>query len=266
MNNSASFFQDSFFDVSRETKLTSQGQVDFPILYFDTSCVLAFFLCDLDKVKAQLVDVPLEPGIVVANKAIVGVALYEYRQTSIGAYNEVGVGIPVVHKGSSRAVLPLLDLFAPIEKRKTGFYVVDLPVTTQAANAAGREMWGLPKFVTDIPFQLNGRQFSCSVLDPDTRQDIMTIDGKMGLGIPSPAMHLKLYSFLQGDTLETAVNLRRGATLRAPGSIKIKLGDSHHPMAERLRALGLDGKSPIALTATNEFQSRLNLGEVRGAR
>jgi len=54
--------------------------------------------------------------------------------------------------------------------------------------------------------------------------------------------------------------VRSGATLRTAGSMKLTVGDSSHPMADRLRALGLDGAAPFVLNATTNFQSRLNLG------
>lgn len=257
------YMQESFFQVPMETGETSEGSVEFPVLYFDSSCVTAFFRCDIDRIKNQLAGLPLKAGLVMGKQAVVGISFYEYRETSIGPYNEVGVAIPVIHEGQSRPLLPLLDLYMSPEKRKIGFYVIDLPVTTAAANAAGREMWGLPKFVTRIPFELQGRQFSGAVLDPDTEEPIVTFEGKMGMGLPSPALHLKLYSFLENKTLETIVNVHRGAPLHSKGSMKLAVGASSHPMAERLRTLGLDGKSPVALIATQRFQSRLNLGIAR---
>ncbi len=252
--------KDKFFQVPITTQKTSEGDVDFPILYFDTSCVTAFFLCDMAKVKEQLADVPLEPGLIIRKKAVVAIAFYEYRDTSIGPYNEVGVALPVVRDREKVHRFPLLDLYSNPEKRTTGFYVIDLPVTTAAANAAGREMWGLPKFVTEIPFELSGRNFSSAVMDPETGKPIVTLEGKMGFGIPTPPMHLKLYSYVDSVELATSVNVRYGSTLRTAGSMKLSVGDSSHPMAQRLRALGLNGATPSALNSTNNFQSRLNLG------
>lgn len=252
--------KDKFFQIPITTKKTSVGDVDFPILYFDASCVTAFFLCDVAKVKEQLANVPLEPGFLIGKKAVVGIAFYEYRDTSIGPYNEVGVGLPVIRDREKVHRFPLLDLYSNPEKRSTGFYVIDLPVTTAAANAAGREVWGLPKFVTEIPFERSGRNFSSAVMDPETGKPIVTLKGKMGFGMLTPPMHLKLYSYLDSVELATLVNLRHGSTLRTAGSMKLSVGDSSHPMAERLRALGLNGATPSALTSTDNFQSRLNLG------
>lgn len=102
--------KDKFFQVPITTQKTSEGDVDFPILYFDTSCVTAFFLCDVAKVKEQLADVPLEPGLIIGKKAAVFIAFYEYRDTSIGPYNEVGVALPVVRDKEKIHHFPLLDL------------------------------------------------------------------------------------------------------------------------------------------------------------
>ena len=254
------YMREQFFQVPRTTIKTSKGDVELPILYFNASCITAFFLCDLDKVHHQLADVPLKPGVVIGHKAMVGIAFYEYRETSIGPYNEVGVAISVVRESDKLSQFPLLDLYSNPERRNGGSYVIDLPVSTTEANTAGKEIWGLPKFVTAIPFQLEGRHFSSSVLDPESREPIARFNGKMGLGIPMPALHLKLFSYLEGDELATIVNVRRGATLRSRGSMKLIVGNSNHPMARRLHALGLNDASPVALTATNKFQSRMNIG------
>ena len=52
------------------------------------------------------------------------------------------------HRGSSPSLLRLVrDMGAQEEQ---GIWVVDLPVTTKEAQAAGIELWGYPKYVTDI--------------------------------------------------------------------------------------------------------------------
>ncbi len=90
------YMQESFFQVPMETGETSEGSVEFPILYFDSSCVTAFFRCDIDRIENQLAGLPLKAGLVMGKQAVAGISFYEYRETSIGPYNEVGVAIPVI--------------------------------------------------------------------------------------------------------------------------------------------------------------------------
>jgi len=46
-----------------------------------------------------------------------------------------------------------------------GAYVLEMPVTIPQARAAGREIWGFPKFETKIPFKLERKRFEFGVLD-----------------------------------------------------------------------------------------------------
>jgi len=251
---------DLFFNVAKTVAKTSEGDVDLPILYFDTTNLIAFFLCEQKRVRQILSGTGYQPALNIGNKSVIGISLYEYRKTSVGVYNEVGLAVPVIREQDKAPLSKLVDLFSDLEKRKVGFYVVDLPVTTKEANAAGREIWGYPKFITEIPFSLKGRNFTCTVKNPDSDGVIMTLSGQIGLGVTTPPMDIVTYTKLDGRDIRTTVNVRGKVKLSLAGSLQLSVGDSPHPMAEHMRLLGLNGKKPIAVQYTDKFQSRLNEG------
>jgi hypothetical protein len=196
-------------------------------------------------------------------KALAGIAFYQYRDTSIGVYNEVGVAIAVVPSGTKAPRYPLVSMLNTLDKAPVGFCILDLPVTTPAACAAGREIWGYPKFVTPIAFSLKGSQFDGVVTDPDTHQDLLHLSGKAGAGIPGPLLDLVLYSRHNAGLLRTLVNTRGGAHICLPGSMRATVSDSStHPMAQRLRALGLHHARPAFVFHSHALQLRLNAGAV----
>jgi hypothetical protein len=156
-----------------------------------------------------------------------------------------------------------LELLKAPRKRHIGFYVLDLPVTTNAACTAGRELWGYPKFVTDIPFRLDDNGFVCSVANP-RGGNIFTISGKAKRGISLPVMELLLYSNLRGKHLRTVVDIEAKAHSTDSRGFQLELAERDHPMAVRLRELGLADKRPALIQTTSRFQSRLNPGEVCG--
>jgi len=254
------YISDPFFQTKTTKRKTSQGMVDLPILYFDTSNVLAFFLCDTNKVTRMLRGTHLKPGLSVGNRTVVAISFYEYRKTTVGVYNEVGVAIPVLHYTDRAPLGGITDLYSATESRKLGFHVLDLPVTTEMANAAGRELWGYPKFVTDISFQLGGGCFHSKVQDPDSGQTILSIDGRVGLGVNVPPLSPVTYSRRKDTELRTTVNVRGDVKLSYPWGMKLTVGNSQHIMAKNLRALGLENARPISLMSTDKFQSRLNEG------
>lgn len=253
-----SWQQDPFFQYPRTPVTTSAGQVEMPILYFDNSQWMCLFWADLAAAKT-LVAQGLEV-LSFGGKALVGVAFYEYRGSSIGAYNEVGVAIACVPKGVAAPRWPLLSLLRHPDHNVVGLYIIDLPVTTVAACAAGREIWNYPKFVTPISYQMQGKHFSGAVQHPEGGADILRLSGKAGLGLPYNVIDLVLYSTHQGQRLRTNVNTRGRAQAALGGSVRLRLSATEHPMAQRLAKLGLDGKKPFAVIYTDKLQLRLNSG------
>ena len=250
---------DPFFQYPKTTFASSEGAVELPILYFDNSTLIALFWVDHARACAQVA-----PGLQAVRfgngKALVALALYEYRATSIADYREAGVAIAVVPQGVQQPAWPLLSLFRSLDKNPVGFYVVDLPVTTAAACAAGREIWGYPKFVTPIDFSLQGGHFAGAVMDPAGGAPLFTVRGKAGIAVPGPLMDLVLYSPHQGHMLRTLVNTRGGARLGLAGSMALEVSNSAHPMAQRLVALGLQHAKPAFVSYSHALQLRLNAG------
>lgn len=250
-----------FFQVPRTCAVTSEGIVDLPIFYYDTTAVYAFFLADRTRIDRELAGTALASGLHVGAKSLVVLACYEYRDTSVGVYNEVGLAAAVSLEPSVSPLAGWRDLLrASPDERHNGLHVLDLPVTTPQANAAGREIWGFPKFVTTIPFNMQKREFFCAVDDPVGAGEIMRLEGKMGVSLPAQPVSLTLYTLLNRQMLRTHVNARGRSWMAAPGSVRLNVGNSEHAMAERLRRLGLDGAKPFALMWSTAFQSRLNAG------
>jgi len=258
---------DRFFRVPRTVQRTSQGLVDLPILYYDVRNVVAIFEARRDGVEAVLAGTGLVPGVLTRRDgALVGMSFYEYRDTSVGVYNEVGTAIFAVRQGERRPRLGIADLYRPVRRRQLGAYVLDLPVTTPLANAAGREIWGYPKFVTEIPFAREGRRVETAVLDPDGQGAICTLSGAMGPGIPGPPLSLMTYTLLEGSLIRTHVDVRGTVEAHGAGSVSLRVGSSRHRMAENLRTLGLEEARPLFLMATDRFQSKLWPGSRVGTR
>ncbi len=252
---------DPFFQHPSTTFSTTAGEVELPILYFDTRNFVALFWVDYERAEKRLGDDGLKLVRFRGNRALATVAWFEYRETTVGVYNEVGVALAVVPDGVRQPSWPLVSLYRNPDKRQIGFHILDLPVTTEAACAAGREVWGYPKFITPIQFAHAGKAFDGVVEDPAGDAPIVRMMGTTGLGVPAPPMDLVLYSRRPDEALLRAVvNVRGRIHCRLPGSVRLDVGRGTHPMAERLRALGLHGARPMLIQHTDAFQSRLNAG------
>lgn len=248
----------SVFAGPQTVRMTSQGEVTLPILYYDVSQFTALFSVEYDRAAALLRDTGLQAQRAPGGKAVVGLSFFEYRKTSIGAYNEVGTAIAVHPAGQAQP--GLREWLRPSAERAMGFHIVDLPVTTAAANAAGREIWGYPKFVTAIPLTFGHKRFAGSVNDPVTGEPIVTLDGRWQGAVTVPGFDLCLYSLREGALLRTLIEVDSRLRTAWGRGFRLTVGNSTHRMAENLRALGLDGAAPLVVQNAAVFHSRLPAG------
>lgn len=252
--------QDPFFQYPLTPFETSEGKVDLPILYYDNSNFLGMWEVDYAKAEALLEGQPVKPVRFPGNKAVVAIAFYEYRETAVASYNETGIALVTVPENVNMPAHPWLSLYQSMDSRTEGLTVIDLPVTTKLACAAGRDIWGFPKFVTPIDFTLTPKQFKGTVHAPDGQDTILTLSGNPGPGMPGPQLDLVLYSWHNKELLRTQVITRGGGKACLPGSVRARVGNSQHPMAERLRSLGIDNLKPRVVFHSHKLQLRLYAG------
>jgi hypothetical protein len=252
---------DPFFTVPLNKKAYPGDEIDVPIRYYDGSNVFAMFAADPAAVDAKLAGTGLIPAMRIGRKPLVVVSIYEYRQSSIGPYNEVGVAILVYPERfrRSRSVLGWRDVLRRTDRREQGVYIIDLPVTTPNAYEAGCAIWGFPKFVAPISFALGGGHFSSTVEDTTDGSTIMEFSGAAKPTVKVPPISLVCYSEIDDKPVRSSIEVRNGMRLHVPGGINLKVGQSRHRMANNLRDLGLDGAQPVAVGSTANFQSRLDV-------
>lgn len=255
---------DRFLTVETEEARTSLGPVRLPILYADATSVQAFFWVDPARAREALRGTGLEPLRFPGGRALAGLAFYDYRRTSIGPYHEVGSALAVVPAGSAASGLAALDLLRAGRRRRAGYRILDLPVSTAIADAGGRELWGYPKFVTELPLRVEDRAFEGSVLEPGGTAPVLTLSGEGRWRWPGRPHDLVLYSHLGGRMLRTVVDARGPVRLSGGAGLRLALGPGRHRMAESLRALGLDGARPFGAARCDRLRARLWAGRPAG--
>lgn len=264
---------DPFFDVPATTAHTSMGPVRLPILYRRTRNLNAFFMVSTERVGRALTQAgagALTPGCQWGGRSLVALACYDYEDTSIGPYREIGLAVPVVPPGVRAGLRHWLQTLVDVDSpsRQLGYHVLHLPVDTEAACTAGREIWGLPKFVAPITYEASAGQVRIALHDPRHPQRpemvILRLEGRLGLGLPGPSVSPLLYSHREGQWLRTPVRVRGGAQVCLRPALQLRTGGSAHPMAQVIRELGLDGARPWLAMATERFQSRLPAGQPMG--
>ena len=231
--------------------------MEVPVFYYDFSQVLFIFLIKPSRLKPLLEGSGCKPCIMLNRRALVILNFFEYRKTSLGPYNEAGLCSFTYSDKFKKPFLYMPDMLKSGDRWKTGTYVHNLPATTKTANVAGREIYGFPKFVTDIPFSLTSKSFSGGVKDPDTGDDIFSISGPLSrIGMTFPSFDFVTYTNHKGEQLRTHVTTDARAKYSLFPNMRLKVGKSNHIMAKNLRDLGLDNKRPFSILTTDNSRSR----------
>src|SRR3954468_16550244 len=104
---------ETFFKGVRQSPLSiSSGTFYFPAFYRDASQFGVFFRIDLDRARDLLRDTTVEPWPILG-AAMGAIYAWEYRDTDLGPYNEVGIGIQARRCGSHPSLLRFgLDISA----------------------------------------------------------------------------------------------------------------------------------------------------------
>jgi hypothetical protein len=191
----------------------------------------------------------LEPWPILG-AAMGAIYVWEYRDSSVGAYNEVGLGIQARRRCASPSLVKLgLDMRAQDDQ---GIWVVNLPVTTEAAFRAGIDIWGYPKYVTPIETRFNDAGASARLGDELT----LSVGPLRG---PSMRLPVVTYTSRKGRLLRTVIEVEEKVRWGTGRSARIDLiGDG--PTAQSARALGLDRAPAIAAFHTNRFRATLPAG------
>jgi hypothetical protein len=245
--------QDRFFEHPRIKAPTSQGDIELPVLYRDASAFLAFFSIDRRRAADALSSTPYAPVQFGTGFALGGLGFFDYRDCALGPYRECALVVVSAPRAAKPPALPVLDMLRGVNHRALGYYVLDLPVTTGLADVAGRELWGLPKFVTTIDFELGRDAARCAVHAPGGGEPIVVVAGKTGHGLTLPAMSMVVDSVVHGEPTRTVVDVRGRMRTSLGGGIEVKVG-SGSPMASRIAALGLRGARPVVVQACDHAQ------------
>ncbi len=241
--------------------------VDIPLVYSDSTTINMFFKANKAAVEAKLDSTPFQLATWSGGYTTVGIGAYEYADagSDIGAYNEVGLIIPVVLKGEPGYPIDLyLDIALPAESRKISFYVLNIPADDEVAVAAGVEVWGFTKFLSAIDFSLVWNTADVTVYDPESSATILNISGTLGgSGLSLASSSSVTASDLDGVPIKLINYVTyANTTLHLTGlnDMVLTVGESTHPMAQNLRDFGLDGTSPESVTIATNYHSILYFG------
>ena len=171
--------------------------------------------------------------------AIASLALVDYVDNDLGSYKELALAVlvdDVAPPGSS-----------PADGKTVSTLIHRLPVSESFTCAAGRGIWGFPKWIADLSVDFTAKGARC-VLRADG-VDVVTVTMRRG-PIPLPRRPMPMNAFscdpdgIVRRTPWTTHSLGR-QTVR-PGGTTVEVGYGH-PLADELRTLGLPKRALMTL-------------------
>ncbi len=225
--------QSGFFEGVPQVDATLDGQAaKLPIFYYDGTAQTAVFPARLGALRRLLPDPRFVPARLAPGLGAVAVTCFEYRDTDIGAYNELAISI-VLNNPPFAANLPGRALLDGLRRKQLHAWVHHLPVTTEIARAGGVELYNYPKFIGSIDYSESSSRRTCRLGEGD--EHILTLDGPL---IDTPRSgQMQLFSHLwhdrQPQESEFKLNvIASGRSLRS-GAARLELG-ARHPIAREL--------------------------------
>jgi acetoacetate decarboxylase len=228
-----------FFTDAGPAKAVTAGGVkfDLPILYFRDDAFALFYTADPDKLKALLPSDRLFPVTLSKKKALFGVACFNYIDTTIGPYGEVGIVVPAMYadKKPPHLIPAIRETYDP----RFGTVVLHLPVTTTAARDGGRSIWGYPKFVADMRFVITPEYMECRLSEGGKR--ILTARVARKGFVKRDYRPLSSFTVKDKKLIQTTIP-QVGTVRNAffPEGSFLDFGD--HEIAAPIRELGLSAK------------------------
>lgn len=171
-----------FLTVASRPAATSAGEVDLPFLQSSARAVVCLFAVDAGRL-GSLQDVRL------GRRALVALTACDHREGSAGPYREVSLSVAVHSPWQAHHLEVWRDLLAPPAHRRAGVEVLERALTSERAEVAGRELWGLPGCVTE------------------SLSDVFSLRGRLGPGVPVPVTGTVIYSRLGGVRLRSCLEV-----------------------------------------------------------
>ncbi|MBW2361221.1 MAG: acetoacetate decarboxylase family protein [Deltaproteobacteria bacterium] len=220
----------------------------FPTQFQDGSSSAGIFAVPTARAQALIRDTGFEVAELWPGRAAFSLACCHYRESDCGVYDEIALGFFVKPQHGTPSRIPYLGTWLDIARNDAASYTWKLPVTSKLANDAGVLMWGFPKTIEEIDFEVSdGRAtFDLRMGGREVLSYSVPATGKK----ERPASASAVYSIYEGAPHVAFLGNRFRDVGTSLAGGRLSLGD--HPLAQQLRELGLS-RRPVVATWTGRL-------------
>lgn len=249
---------DFFKDTPRKTYDLEGIPVDFPILYYDYRAVSCTFTAKIKRLKSILPHPQFEPIQIWPGTGIVSVVAFEYRDTSIGPYNEVAVNVPINFPPAD--FLGKFSALSMMRKNIYSVYIHQLPVTTESARDGGIYVYNYPKFLAEIDFQESQDRLEVTLKENDKL--ILKLRAKKQPLPKSSSFEFHTFSLAEKTIMHTLIEGRAEKFGQKTWGNCGELELGSHKISDEIRSLGLSGSAKSGFFG-DSIMSKLHYPDMR---
>lgn len=211
-----------------------ERRVVLPVAVRDASSGAATFLVGSRAARALLPGPELDVVEPLPGRALLSLAMVDYRDNDLGDYNEVSIAL-FVRERAAPAGLPYVGPLVDFVRGRVCTYIRHLPVNQSFTCEAGRAIWGFPKTVCEIDIESQGGRARCRLVCDG--EHVLTLSVPRGGARQLPENEMITYSYIEG--VAHRIRFTSGASGMGLwlGAAELELGN--HPIAAELRSLGL---------------------------
>ena len=214
----------------------------YPAQFQDASSAVGLFMVPASGAQALIRDSGFEVAQLLPGRAALSLSCVQYRESDCGSYNEISLAFFVKNKHGKSSGIPYLGTWLDIARDDAVTCVWKLPVTTRLANDAGILMWGFPKTVEEIDFEVaDGRAVFDLRMDG---QEVLSYSVRARGKQQQPRGASAVYSSFEGAPHVTHLGHEFRDVGVSLGGGRLRLGS--HLIAEQLRGLGLPRRPLVA--------------------
>ncbi|MBW2420175.1 MAG: acetoacetate decarboxylase family protein [Deltaproteobacteria bacterium] len=219
----------------------------FPALFPDASSAVGLFVVSAVAADALIRDSGFEVAEVAPGRAIFSLSCCHYRESDCGVYREIAMAFFVKKQGQGSGI-PYLGTWLDIVRDQAVTHIWRLPVTTRLANDAGLLMWGLPKTIEEIGFDVSGGRANFDLRMEG--QQVLSYSVRAEGRRSQPRSASAVYSNYEGAPHVVYLEHENRDVGFRIGDGRLRLGG--HPVAEQLRGLGLP-RRPLLSSWTGQL-------------
>lgn len=219
-------------------------ELGYPTHFEKGSSSFGLFLVSAREANSLIKESGFQVEEIFPGRAAMSLSCVHYIDTACGAYEEIALAFFVKQRGKKKQFrIPFLSGWKDILRGDIPSYTWCLPVSSTMSRDCGIDMWGFPKTLERIDYELSD----------DRTTSTWMIDGEVVLGYSVPAKGDKhpatvsppVYSVFEGKPHVSYLTQHYSDVGYHLAGAELFLGD--HPAADKFRELGLPKKPLFAM-------------------